>query len=84
MSKTLRKRIGITVSLLLVTPLMVFSSMPFKEWSVALGVAMVCAMCLVGLWVVWTRPMPDEPDDEPEPEDRLPGGRRSKKRIRLF
>lgn len=83
MNKALRKRIGITVSLLLVTPLMVFSSMPFKDWSVALGVAMVCAMCLVGLWVVWTRPMAEEPEADPEDEPTSGPGRR-KRRIRLF
>lgn len=84
-SKPLRKRIALTVSILLATLVMVFSSMPFKDWSVAVGAGLICAMCVVGLWSVWTRPMPrDESEEFPEVEVAPVPGRRAKKRIRLF
>ncbi|MFA7503354.1 MAG: hypothetical protein WCZ28_01510 [Burkholderiaceae bacterium] len=84
-SKTLRKRITLTISIILATLVMIFSSMPFKDWSVAVAAGLLGIMCLFGLWAVWTRPMRlDDPDDASEPEIAPIPGRRAKKRIRLF
>lgn len=66
MNKTLRKRIAITVPVVAVMPVLLFASLPIRDWSVGLGVAMVCAMCVFGLYSVWTSPAMSPEDEEEE------------------
>lgn len=56
MNKTLLKRIALTIPIIAVVPLLLLASLPIEEWSIGVGVAMVCAMCVFGLYSIWTRP----------------------------
>ena len=56
MNKTFRKRIALTIPIVAVVPVLLYGSMPVSDWSIGLGVAMVCAMCLFGVHSIWTRP----------------------------
>ncbi len=71
MYKTLRKRIALTVPIVAVVPLLLYASLPIRDWAMGIGVAMVCAMCVLGLHSIWTRPAAAL-DDETRPEDADP------------
>jgi len=68
MNKDLRKRIALTIPIVAVVPLLLHASLPVTDWSIGLGVLMVCAMCLLGLHAIWTRPAA-KLGDEATPED---------------
>lgn len=85
MNKDLRKRIALTIPIVAVVPLLLHASLPIEDWSIGLGVLMVCAMCLLGLHAIWTRPAAkleerSSPDDGDPPATRWTGVREDRRR----
>jgi hypothetical protein len=56
MPRSLKKRIARTIPIVAVVPLLLHASLPIEDWSVGVGVGMVCVMCVLGLHAIWTRP----------------------------
>lgn len=85
MNKTLRKRLALTVPIVAVVPVLLYGSMPIRDWSIGIGVAMVCAMCLLGLYSIWTRPAAmlegDRPEDADPPAVRWTGIRQDRRSL---
>ncbi len=77
MNKTTRNRILLSVPIVAAAAVFIFASLPVKDWSVGLGVAMVCAMCLLGLHAIWTRsPALMEEEAEARRQEAKPFSRR--------
>lgn len=69
MIRLLRSRVALSIPPLTATPFIMMASFPVRDWSVGVGLAMLCAICALALHAIWTRPPVTMKEERGRPED---------------